>query len=254
MLTAVTDWNDPYSPRGVIVGSGKLSFRLAHHARSGLPNLCVVSREVGGRISWNEKEETFRSLYGRPPGQACAETRGSFSFKVMTEGDQEIHTWAGPASMGSVETAEAPAQSVFVCRTAPTSGDVCAAFLCHASGDDDRVSHFAARLRSEGLTYWLDREQIHFGEPVTQKIQAGLASSRDVIVFLSREAIASGWMRTEYTDVLARICAGNSARSVIPFLLEDVAESEFPALLFDRRRADARDERSLTALIQHLKR
>jgi hypothetical protein len=195
-------------------------------------------------------------LYGRQ-GDECFESNGCFGFCVTTEGKEELQTVIARHPVDQLGNhTDAPAQSRFDARRTERAMPGYDAFLCHSHADKHRVREIADQFKTHGISYWLDEEQIDLGDPVTQRIQAGLDNSRAIIVCISRSLVTSSWARTEYTSILARVCGSNpnsNRRAVIPLLFEDIAAHEYPSLLYDRLGADIRDQSSMQALLKRLK-
>jgi hypothetical protein len=126
------------------------------------------------------------------------------------------------------------------------------AFLSHASKDKAVVNQIATDLAKLGVAPWLDEWKIRAGESIPQKISLGIKDSECVIVFLSRNAIASKWVerewQTKYWDEIQR-----NEVLVIPVLLEDC---EIPELLKTKKFADFREDYNdgLTELVLSLNR
>lgn len=127
-------------------------------------------------------------------------------------------------------------------------------FLSHSGTDKALVRQVAQRLKASGLTYWLDEEQIVFGDPIVQRIEDGLQKSRYVVVALSENLSTSGWARVEYGPILHREFSGETSRRVIPLTLDgSLSSGAVPLLLSDKLRADFTDSSSFDALVAFLK-
>lgn len=111
-------------------------------------------------------------------------------------------------------------------------------FVSHSSADKPRVRDVVTALRSEGLSVWLDEEQIQFGDRVTEKIETGLARSKRIIVCLSPMLATSNWVRAEYGSYLNEEFTRQGNARVIPLVIEPVTTNEIPVLLRDKLRAD----------------
>jgi len=128
-------------------------------------------------------------------------------------------------------------------------------FLSHASVDKLDVLRLIEILKNAGISYWVDHEQINFGDGIVAKIEDGLKRSRYVVVCLSDNLAASGWCRAEYAPILYREFSGDSSRRVIPLSLDGSKNAEsIPLLLSDKMRADFTNRDSVAAFIQFLKR
>jgi hypothetical protein len=126
-------------------------------------------------------------------------------------------------------------------------------FISHSHVDRDAVARIAERLREAGIAYWLDAEQINFGDPVVGKIEDGLRDSRFVVAVLSAALVKSGWCRAEYGSVLNRELSGDAARRVIPLSLDGTGDATaIPMLLVDKLRVDYTVEQSMAEFIKFL--
>ena len=67
-------------------------------------------------------------------------------------------------------------------------------FLSHSSGDQDEVRRLAIDLRELGIEVWLDEWEIGVGDSISQRIEQGLRDSHFLAVWLTRAAVASGWV------------------------------------------------------------
>jgi hypothetical protein len=111
------------------------------------------------------------------------------------------------------------------------------AFLCHSSADAEVIRDIANSFASSGISYWLDEEQLTFGQGVSEKIEDGLKRSRYVIPCVSANFAASGWTRKEYSAILNAEFSGDTGRTVIPLVLDDSDAEYVPLLLRDKKRA-----------------
>jgi hypothetical protein len=258
LLTTVVERNGaglPH-PTTVVRDRGMLEFRAVNERR----RTCTVWVKPfiqNNRVEWTEPNQARQlMLWGRTE-TGYYETGGSFGFRVVLDGTEELHTAIArhpieqPGGPNDV-----PAQSRFDARRSERPGPGFDVFICHAGADKDQVRRFADQCKVHDVNYWLDEEQISLGDPVTQRIQDGLDTSRIIIVCVSQNLVRSSWARTEYTAILARVCGpqpSSNRRQVIPLVLEDVPESSYPSLLYDRSSADIRDPKSMEALFKVLK-
>lgn len=111
------------------------------------------------------------------------------------------------------------------------------AFLCHSSADKEVVRDIAKALAAAGISYWLDEEQIKYGQGVSQKIEDGLKRSRYVIPCVSSNLATSGWTRGEYSAILNAEFSGDLSRTIIPLVLDESDAEYVPLLLRDKKRA-----------------
>lgn len=110
-------------------------------------------------------------------------------------------------------------------------------FLCHSSADKYLIRDVAKTFASRGISYWLDEEQIAYGDPVTDKIEDGLRRSRYVVPCVSANFATSNWTRAEYGSILNAELSGPSTRTVIPLVLDESDDGYLPLLLRDKKRA-----------------
>jgi formylglycine-generating enzyme required for sulfatase activity len=121
-------------------------------------------------------------------------------------------------------------------------------FVSYSSKDKDAVLRLAEDLKRAGAEVWLDQYQIQVGDRITQKIQEGLKDARYLTVWLTREAVQSGWVEREWQSKFsAEIHSGQKV--ILPLLVEDC---EMPPLLVDRKYADFRTDygEGLSELLQ----
>lgn len=109
-------------------------------------------------------------------------------------------------------------------------------FICHSSKDKPIIEALIEDLKKEKITYWVDAEQINFGDQITQKIEEGIKNSKYIIPCLSKNLNTSGWTKAEYGAILNAEFRGNSERIVIPLKLDNCEENDIPLLLRDRKR------------------
>jgi len=107
-------------------------------------------------------------------------------------------------------------------------------FLSHSSKDKAVVRRVNRDLRSSGFNTWIDEDDIPFGGSITQYIEKGLDDSDVLMAFLSKHAVLSKWLETEWQSKFFEQ-VNKDEILVIPILLE---ECEIPKLLEGRRYAD----------------
>lgn len=127
-------------------------------------------------------------------------------------------------------------------------------FICHSSKDKPIIESLIKDLRKEKITYWVDSEQIDYGDSVIQKIEKGLQKSRFVVPCLSKNLKTSGWTRAEYGAILNAEFSGDNKRKVIPLKLDNCEVSDIPDLLRDKKRATYSDMTDFNEFIKFLKR
>lgn len=126
-------------------------------------------------------------------------------------------------------------------------------FLSHSSADKETVFKVIEAFKKAKILYWVDHEQIRFGDPIVAKIEEGLQKSKYVVVCLSEKLVKSGWCRAEYGAILYREFSGDTSRRVIPLSLDGSNNSSgIPLLLSDKLRADFTDPNNFSEFIQFL--
>ena len=108
-------------------------------------------------------------------------------------------------------------------------------FLSHSSHDKGIVETIAHGLRDAGVDVWLDSWNILAGHSITAEIQKGLEGSDYVVVMLSKQAVASGWVEKEWQSQVGleaetrrvRIIPARLDGCTIPSLLRDKAYADF---------------------------
>ncbi|MBW4504475.1 MAG: toll/interleukin-1 receptor domain-containing protein [Scytonema hyalinum WJT4-NPBG1] len=126
-------------------------------------------------------------------------------------------------------------------------------FLSHSSADKEVVLKVINAFKKANISYWVDHEQIKFGDGIVAKIEEGLQKSKYVVVCLSEKLITSGWCRAEYGAILYREFSGDTSRRVIPLSLDGSNNSNsIPLLLSDKLRANFTDQKNFSEFIQFL--
>ncbi|HYR07566.1 MAG TPA: toll/interleukin-1 receptor domain-containing protein [Longimicrobium sp.] len=91
-------------------------------------------------------------------------------------------------------------------------------FLCHAHADKDTIVRpLAAALRSFGVTCWLDEAEILIGDPITSRINEGLAISSYVVAIVTENFLGRSWPRVELQSALSAEAASGVVR-VLPLV------------------------------------
>jgi hypothetical protein len=94
-------------------------------------------------------------------------------------------------------------------------------FLCHAGEDKDEfVRPFAEQLRANAITYWLDEAEIHWGDSITQKVNAGLSTARFFIVLITPAFYNCNFAETELNSAIDREISDN-VTLILPILSVD---------------------------------
>lgn len=94
-------------------------------------------------------------------------------------------------------------------------------FICHASEDKENVvTPIVDSFKDHGISYWLDRAEINWGDSLIEKINEGLSNSKYVIVVLSDSFLAKRWPQRELNSVL-NIEASTGEVKVLPLIVGD---------------------------------
>lgn len=111
-------------------------------------------------------------------------------------------------------------------------------FLSHNAKDKPRVRRLAERLKQAGLRVWFDDWNVRSGDIIALKVDEGLEQSRVLLLCISPNALASGWVALERSTAIHRD-PSNEDRRFIPLLL---ADSELPDTLRRYKYVDFREE------------
>lgn len=93
-------------------------------------------------------------------------------------------------------------------------------FLSHSSHDLESVRPLADDLQRAGLDVWLDEREIRVGDRISRKVQEGLEVSDYVAIWLTRSAVDSGWVETEWGSLFDDEVK-NRTTKILPLLAED---------------------------------
>jgi hypothetical protein len=79
-------------------------------------------------------------------------------------------------------------------------------FISHSSTDKERfVTHFATRLRDNGVDAWVDSWEMNPGDSLVDKIfEEGLKNCHAMIVVLSKNSVESKWVREELNAAMVK--------------------------------------------------
>ena len=102
-------------------------------------------------------------------------------------------------------------------------------FLSHNAKDKPRLRRLAERLKQAGLRVWFDEWNVGPGDIIALMVDEGLEQSRVLLLCISPNALASGWVALERSTAIHRNPA-NEGRRFIPLLL---ADRELPDTLPD---------------------
>ena len=91
------------------------------------------------------------------------------------------------------------------------------AFLSHTSSDKDLVGLVHQKLENQNA--WYDAANIENGESIPEKINEGLKYATHYVLFWSRKACESNWVRAELNAAFVRMMA-NKCKFMI-FILDN---------------------------------
>ncbi len=125
-------------------------------------------------------------------------------------------------------------------------------FLSYSSADQAIASQLAKALLVEGVKLWKDNYRIRPGDRLSDEIVAAIEKASFFCILLSRDALASDWVRLELEVALASESAAKRG-FILPVLLEDC---EIPESLADLRFLDFRNDpdRGVESLVRHVAR
>jgi hypothetical protein len=111
-------------------------------------------------------------------------------------------------------------------------------FLSYSHQDGEVVRAIESGLRAEGVSVWLDQNEINVGDSIVEKISTKLATVDFLVFFISAGSISSSWAQYELNNIISRRISEQRGPKVIPVLLSDV---EVPSILRDVKFIDLRD-------------
>lgn len=105
-------------------------------------------------------------------------------------------------------------------------------FISHAGADKEGyIEPLVSALEGRGVTYWLDRIEVGWGDSIALKLSEGLRDSRLVLLCLSKNFLHRPWPETEFGTALA---VQNTAgvKRVLPLILNSREEilAHYPIL------------------------
>jgi Uncharacterized conserved protein len=111
-------------------------------------------------------------------------------------------------------------------------------FLSHSGRDIEAVRPLADDLERAGLDVWLDEKELKVGDRISRKVQDALDSADYLGIWLTRDAVDSGWVETEWESVFDDELKSRRTK-VFPLLAE---ECKLPRFLKGKLFADFRHE------------
>ncbi len=104
--------------------------------------------------------------------------------------------------------------------------------MSHVSSDKPFVEKMAKILRKVGIPVWYDQWEIGWGDRIVDKINEGLTSCGDIMVFLSKASVSSEWVKREINSKLIEQIENMNIR-ILPIKLEE--DCSVPPLLKEYR-------------------
>jgi hypothetical protein len=95
-------------------------------------------------------------------------------------------------------------------------------YLAHSSRDKGIVRRVHDDLKHLGHNPWLDEYEISVGQSIIRRLEEGIAGCEFLVVFLSKNAENSEWVRVEWETKFWSALEKQKI-SVLPALLEDCA-------------------------------
>ncbi|MBF0465738.1 MAG: TIR domain-containing protein [Nitrospirae bacterium] len=126
-------------------------------------------------------------------------------------------------------------------------------FISYSSVDKSSISKkLLHHLKKRGISYWIDHEQIIYGERTINNIEYGLRNSKHMLVCMSKSSVKSNWVQAEYGATLRKNIKNPTGKKVFILMLEDCDEKDIPELLYDIKRANYSDKKSFEELLDIL--
>lgn len=98
-------------------------------------------------------------------------------------------------------------------------------FICHASEDKQRyVQPLTKLLSANGITYWLDQEEIKVGDDLRERIDEAIGLAKYGLVIISKNFISKEWANRELQLIKERENA--EGRIILLPIIEDTAKEE----------------------------
>ena len=125
-------------------------------------------------------------------------------------------------------------------------------FLSYSSIDKSWVTNLRDALKTRGLKVWLDRDEIRPGDLFVGELEKGLEESDSVVLVVSPGAMASGWVKEEYSRTMSLAQSNMPPLRLIPIILHDLPDAKLPGFLANRNWVDFRDESTFDESFEQL--
>jgi hypothetical protein len=108
-------------------------------------------------------------------------------------------------------------------------------FISYSRKDREFVNQLTIDLENAGMSVWVDEKKIKVGDPISQKVEEGIAGCNYFCLVISGHSVKSKWVDREYRTTLNRQLSANTTLKILPLIIENV---ELPPLLEDIRYAN----------------
>jgi hypothetical protein len=124
-------------------------------------------------------------------------------------------------------------------------------FISHTTADKPFVRRLAARLEKSQFQVWFDEHDLIAGDPLPERVGKALQAAKVILVVVSKESVASKWLRYELNVATDRMIKGECR--VIPVVIDETPlPAEVIGLLYaDCRKGLAQGLPSILTALQH---
>lgn len=128
-------------------------------------------------------------------------------------------------------------------------------FLSHSSVDKPFVRFIASEIALSGHQFWLDEKDIRLGEVLASTLKAAVATSAQMLLFVSPSSLQSRWVEQEIEYAESLNAVGRKA-PYIPCLMGALTDQEVPDKISARLYLDFRNptgyDKSMVRLLTDL--
>ena len=125
------------------------------------------------------------------------------------------------------------------------------AFISYSRADETAVHPLVTALTEQGVSVWVDFDQIKPAESIPGRINQGLRESRYLVACLSTSYINSSYCQAEFEATLNRDLSEKTSRLVVA-LVNDGTMDKVPLLARARLAVDARTTSGVSLLASFL--
>ena len=124
-------------------------------------------------------------------------------------------------------------------------------FISHTTADKPFVRRLAARLEKSQFQVWFDEHDLIAGDSLPERVGKALQAAKVILVVVSKESVASKWLRYELNVATDRMIKGECR--VIPVVIDETPlPAEVIGLLYaDCRKGLAQGLPSILTALQH---